>query len=110
MVATMVCQRVQDRALGTRIAMAGMDQRAQRVLHRLHIGNALCQGICMALCQLPHLGAAASLVTPQAEQLGQLLHPKAQASPALDKTQRVDIVLVVEPVTALAARNAGQQA
>ena len=89
--------------------MAGMDQCLQGLLHRLHVGNALRQRIGMALCQLPYLGAAPALVTPQPEQLGQLLHVKTQAAPTLDKAQRMDIVFVVQAVAAFAARNAGQQ-
>ena len=55
------------------------------------------------------IGARPVMVLPELEQLGDLVHAKAEVPRAANEAQRVDFVVPIQPVAGLCAGHEGQQ-
>lgn len=70
----------------------------ERSAHRFQLLDLLVELCNMLQGQTFHLGARAPLVAPQSEQPFDFLHRETKATSALDESQRVQIILCVDPV------------
>lgn len=100
---------VENRAIGSVIAAAGLDQSAQRDRHLLGCVDAGIEKAEVVLGERPHLAAGARPVAPQREQLANGLNGKTECPGALDEAKLVDIDLAVGAIAVASALGRPQQ-
>lgn len=100
---------IQNRAVGPVIAMTVIGKVLQGSLHRLHFPYFGFQLGDVRTGQFFDFGAGSPGIIPEPQQLRYLLHRKTERARAFDKTQSVQIRIVVQAVIGEGAVGGGDQ-
>jgi len=91
----MTLELLENRAIGTMIAMAGIQKITQRLRHGLKLGDLGFDIRQMAGSQSVHVLAGARPIAPKVKQAPDLFERKAEIARGPDETKLVDIAFVI---------------
>lgn len=103
-------QRVKDRTFRHVVTRALGNNRGEDRLDALKVGNLGAHFGQMRRCPMLYLGAGLALAVDEMEQATDLVNAEAKLARPQDEAQATNVGLVIEPITADAARRITQKA
>src|SRR3989344_1267378 len=103
-------QALENRTIRPMIALTMLDQILQRIAQLPQLADFLVQLVDMLAGQGLHIGTGPLAILPEGQQLADFFQGKPQVPRALDERQRMQVVVAVDPITAVGAMRRLEQA